>query len=62
MIGIPDERCWRCDSFLWQEDLVSVAWFVTDCVSFLRTADSPSNQPWVAGRVVVSLMCSPTEE
>jgi hypothetical protein len=30
---------------LWQEDMVSVARFVTDCFDFLRSADSPSNQP-----------------
>jgi hypothetical protein len=31
--------------FLWQEDMVSVARFVTDCFDFLRSAGSPSDQP-----------------
>jgi hypothetical protein len=39
--------------FLWQEDMLSVARFVTDCFDFLRSAGSPSNQPYVAGTDVI---------
>jgi exonuclease III len=38
-------RTFTMVQFLWQEDMVSVARFVTDCFDFLRSADSPSNQP-----------------
>jgi hypothetical protein len=40
---------------LWQENLVSVARFVTDFVISLRSADPPSHQPLVAGMDVISL-------
>jgi hypothetical protein len=38
-------RTFTTVQFIWQEDKVSVAQFVTDCFDFLRSADSPSNQP-----------------
>ncbi len=37
-------RTFTMVQFLWQEDMVSVARFVTDCFDFLRSADSPSSQ------------------
>ncbi len=38
-------RTFTMVQFLWQEDMVPVGRFVTDCFDFWRSADSPSNQP-----------------